>query len=462
MSFWPRRALSLVALVLLAGLSLTGLVLGLRSDPPHDYEGHDPGADWRGPAQARIEKYRKARLKLKVEDKAGPLSGARVRVRMTGHAYRFGTQVNAELLMSDSQPGEVYRRRLKELFNYATLNVFYNWTWDTPEKVQKRRASSLPALKWLKDNGFRVRGHVLVWNLGRKKAAPPELAGTSDEQIRQPVRHHLEQTIGDPAFAAIDDWDVLNEPSDNSDLFARLGVTGAAEWFAAAHQFAPEARLFVNEHKLCSGDLKESRLVAVTQLIKELQKRQAPVDGLGLQSHHIGSLTGIPQVLDRLERLGSLGLALEVTEYDVRLQASQATGSFEQRWRTAPTTPPDPEIEQLEADYLRDYLTACFSSPATTGFVIWGFDGPSHWLHNSPLYREDGSEKPGLATWKRLVYNDWWTNADGVTDSQGEFIVQGFLGDYEVVVEAGGHSQTLKTKLKAGGTEVVLRLDGNR
>lgn len=56
------------------------------------YACREPDAPWRKAAEDRIEKYRKGELTVKVTDANGqPMAGALVHVKMTRHAYQFGT-----------------------------------------------------------------------------------------------------------------------------------------------------------------------------------------------------------------------------------------------------------------------------------------------------------------------------------------------------------------------------------
>ena len=163
--------------------------------------------------------------------------------------------------------------------------------------------------------------------------------------------------------------------------------------------------MFLNEAALCSRmhDPRWAERVAFTcSVAEELRDQGVPIHGLGLQSHHVESLAPIPEVLKTLDRFASLGLGLQVTEYDIRLvpATDDPKAGYQAKWRRPMPRPPTPEMEQLEADYLRDYLTACFSQPKVTAFIMWGFWQGKHWLYNAPLLREDWSPKPAGRVWR--------------------------------------------------------------
>jgi GH35 family endo-1,4-beta-xylanase len=445
-------------LLLLCALALVQIASAEEKKPDilkHDYIGRAPNAAWRKAADERIEKHRKADLEIRVVDQDGnPVPGAEVSVRQKQHAFGFGTMLSAKLLNDQTELGEQYRKHFLELFNYATVNQFYYFQWKTPKLADYSRTLAVNALKWLEQHDIPIHGHVLVWwfkdNNIRK----------SKQKVHERVVQHIDETIGFPEIGKrVQHWDVQNEPCSNSDIFNKLGRDSIAEWFRRSHAHAPEATLFLNEAGLCSRmDDKhwKARVDFTYALAKEIKDSGAPIHGLGLQSHHIASLAPIPEVIKTLDRFAELGLELQVTEYDIRLLPSTNSrkSGFEKNWRT-PGPPIPPEMEQLEADYLRDYLTACFSQPAMTAFIMWGFTENHHWLYNAPLLRKDWRPKPAGLVWKDLVYRQWWTKANGATDDSGIFHTRGFLGDYEITVRHDDKERVLKTSLSKGGRTIT-------
>ena len=60
---------------------------------------------------------------------------------------------------------------------------------------------------------------------------------------------------------------------------------------------------------------------------------------------------------------------------------------------------------------------------------------------------------------KKMVFEEWWTNEKGTTDTSGKFKVRGFNGDYKVSVTVEGKTITQKAVLSKDGTtlEVVVK-----
>jgi hypothetical protein len=126
-------------------------------------------------------------------------------------------------------------------------------------------------------------------------------------------------------------------------------------------------------------------------------------------------MTSIPRCLQILDLFAGQGVTLEITEFDV-----------------------DVEEEEIQAEYTRDFLTACFSHPAVKSFVIWGFWEGSHWLPRGAMYRRDWSLKPNGQAYRDLVFGQWWTDVNGDTDTNGVYSTRGFKGTYRLTVAHGG------------------------
>jgi hypothetical protein len=104
-------------------------------------------------------------------------------------------------------------------------------------------------------------------------------------------------------------------------------------------------------------------------------------------------------------------------------------------------------------------MTALFSHPMVNGFVMWGFWGGAHWRAGAEMFRTDWTIKPNGQVYQDLVFNQWWTNADGRSDKQGRYVVEGFRGDYAVEVTVNGVTKTVNTTLPKQGTKLTVAFD---
>lgn len=397
---------------------------GVSATAP-SYAGRDRYAPWRAAAEERIERRRKGDLTVTVRDAAGrPAAGVPVRARMLRHAFGFGGAVSARYLQSgpDTPNKRRYRAELLRLFNRAVIDNALKWSqWDRQKDWGLRTAA------WLAGSGIEVRGHNLVWP--GWSHLPEDLEGLPADELRRRVEDHIREAAS-LLRGRVREWDVLNEPYDNRDVTEILGRESLVDWFRLARKADPEARLYVNEAGILSRSGEDrSRQDGYDETIRFLLGRGAPLDGIGLQAHFDLRLTPPPRLLEILDRFARFGKPLQVTELDL-----------------------DFSDEGLQADYLRDFMTACFSHPAVDGIVLWEFwEGlQSGSPEAAVLFRKDWSRKPSGAAWEDLVFRRWWTDARGATDARGRFKVRGFLGSYEV--EAGG--KAAKVELTRDGAEV--------
>ena len=417
------------------------------------YIGRKPDATWREAAEQRIEKHRKGDLTVVVRDEEGrPLPKATVSVNMTRHAFRFGSRADVRLINSDEADAQRYRKHFLELFNYATVNTVYYFQWRTHDSARQILQATLDAIPWLEEHHYPMRGHTLVWWFR------DENINRSVRDVHDRVIQHIYQTAGNPLLAAaFDEWDVQNEPYGNSEIFRKLGREKLADFFRLVHRLDPSATLFLNEASLISQMHKDDltkRQDFIFGLAQELLDQKVPLHGLGFQSHHIQTLAPIPDVIETLDRFAELGLDLQVTEYDIKLRPAANARDSRQRWRAAaPTTA---ELERLEGEYLRDFLTAVFSHPRVTAFIMWGFWDGRHWLHNGPIFRKDWTLKPSGHAYQDLVLNQWWTHESGRSDEAGVFKIRCFLGEHKISVEHNGRTEVVETTVQPDGETVNI------
>ncbi|MEJ5367038.1 MAG: endo-1,4-beta-xylanase [Bryobacteraceae bacterium] len=397
------------------------------------YEGAAADAAWRKAAEERIDQIRKAEMRVVVTTPEGaPVRGATVHARLKRHAFGWGTAVAAERLLGTSMDSVRYREFIPANFNMAVLENDLKWG---PWEQNPNRA--LEALRWLRENGIRrIRGHNMVWPGWEYMPADLRNLASNPEALRQRILARI-RDVGTAVRGQVVDWDVVNEPVANREVLDILGDAVMVEWFAAAREADPDARLFINEFAILSSNGANLRKQnAYYRMIEDLLGRGAPVQGIGLQGH-FDSATPPERMLEILDRFARLGLAIVITEYDF------AT-----------------EDEQLQAQFTRDLMTVAFSHPAVTDFLMWGFWEGSHWKPLGAMIRRDWSEKPSYRVWRELIFEKWRTDVQGVTGSNGAFSFRGFHGEYEITVQSGGNSVQVAAQLPRTGQVVRVQVAG--
>lgn len=457
----PRRAF-------IGGVLLGGLVVGssalayndrrsvrpVGERDPHTDEGDIDSSDdvsgertstWETNADDRIERHRTTSLDVVVVDESGdPIEGATVEVAMQRHAFDFGTAVNAAHLVEESEPGDAYRTAIAELFNTAVLENHHKWAfWEDPSQ----RELAETATWWLLEQGLTMRGHTCIWQRRNQGAIPEDVLEAMDdgrgEYIENRSNDHVSSIVGYLSDTdGLTDWDVLNEQvtyHEMTDLVDPDAPPTRAEpildWYRLAAEADPDARLYINEYDILVGDDEDQR-AALEDIIAYTAENDAPLDGLGMQSHHpsVTHRREPEELLATLDRFGNLIGSIKITEYD----------TWGEEW-----------TEEMEAEYLYQFLKTVFSHPAVDGFLMWGFWDAIHWQDNAPLFREDWSRKPAYDIYTDLVFNQWWTDVERTADDQGRVTIDAFLGEYELTARVAGATETTKVALTDPTAETV-------
>jgi endo-1,4-beta-xylanase len=397
------------------------------------YDGDNPEAPWRVSAAERIQKIRKGILTIKVINKQGrALQYAKVAVRMKKSAFSWGTAANSKrLLDSVSTDSKKYRDTLLRYFNKVVFENEVKWKyWDQNDHMQ-----TIKAAKWLHQNEIATRGHVMVWPSWQH--SPKWLLNFKNDTaaltaaIVKNIREQASTMKGQ-----FNEWDIVNEPYAHHDLLDLLGRSAMADWFKEARKDLPGVRLFLNDYTMFQGSGVGSPSERFYDNIKYLKDLAAPVDAIGEQGHIGGIPPGIPYVISRLDHFAELGLPIQISEFDITS-----------------------DDDYYKARYMRDFMTAIFSHPATIGLVQWGFWEKEHWIPSAALWDKDWKLRPNGKVFTELVGHKWSTNVSGLTNKKGWFTVNAFNGSYEIKVIYKGKATIEETTLSSDGKTLVIKMD---
>ena len=385
------------------------------------YAGREPDAPWRKAALERIEQLRKNDLALIVRSADGkPLADTEVTLTLRRHEFGFGSAVTAEWLTAESEDGKRYREVVDRLFSRIVFeNDLKDFGWQEGAEGKDAKLKQLDqAMKWLEQRQIAIRGHYLM-----QIAVPPNLAEVTDPAA---IRRHFIQTAGERLAFAKDrvcEWDVINHPVawGGADLISkRPGLEKLDREIYDLAQRATTVPFFINEDQLFRPGRQSDETFAYVRQLKEDGFR---VDGVGNQAHVDESFLPTPEhVLAVTDRYATLVPRQIVTEFDI-------------------TTLQD---EDLAADYTRDMLIACFSHPAYTGFVLWGFWEGRHWKPEAASWNLDWTIRKRGEVLEEWIGRRWNTTVTLTTGKDGEVRWRGFPGWYDVSHKAGDKIGTMK------------------
>jgi GH35 family endo-1,4-beta-xylanase len=399
------------------------------------YAGREADAPWRREALARIEKLRTAPLRVAVQDGEGrPLANAWIEARLVVPGFPFGTAVDANIitgrrLQADT---ETYKAKVLELFSGLVFDN--NMKWSHWSGSSDARRSTLDALDWAKQAELTVRGHTLVWPSYRWSPRWLRESTGLKERLAPMIDAQIEDILG-ATRGRIVEWDAINEPMHETEFFDILGEQAPVGWLKLARRLDPRTKIIVNDYAMLNSSNSPDKIREFLALIRRWQQAGAPIDGLGVQGHIGGQMRPPEDVLRDLDLFQEFGLPVRITEFDINITD-----------------------EELQADYTRDFLIACYSHPIVVGFTKWGFWEGHHWKPDAAMFRKDWSEKPNGKVWRDLVVNQWRTQLEGRTDAKGEFAGRGHLGLYEITVTSGGKTTRQRVQLAADRGEALVTL----
>lgn len=277
---------------------------------------------------------------------------------LTGTRY-FGTAVNDRLLGTDT----AYTALLNAQFSQVTPENAMKWgpLEPTPGSLNWSAADALVASA--QANGQKVRGHTLVWH----SQLPTFISDgkLTKAQLNDTLKAHIDTEVG-RYKGKIYAWDVVNEAFNDdgtmrqSVFYTTLGEGYIADAFRWAHAADPAAKLYINDYDTDDINPKSDGLYA---LVKKLKADGVPIDGVGFQAHLDLDNSFPTQMAANLQRFAALGVEVAVTELDVRL-----------------ATPSTAATLKTQADYYKQVVEACLSTPACVGITVWGISDRDSWV----------------------------------------------------------------------------------
>jgi GH35 family endo-1,4-beta-xylanase len=410
------------------------------------YVGRSGTDSWRTEADARIAQNRMGNLNVQVVDTSGtPINGAVVQIKQKKQGFLFGSAINDTdgLLTTTSGADSLkYQSEIKRLFNAAVLTNSNKWpgTLSNPQL-------GVDSANWAVANGLYFRGHNIVWP-GRSKM-PSSIwaqydsilasqgATAAADYLRTTVRARVtDATTSLRGIAS--EWDVVNETFSNHDVMDILGEAELLEWYRMFRTIDPSGKRALNDYGIFARNgMNTSHRADFDYWLGQL-KGQNLIEIIGEQSHYDESeLTDIAVLGQLLQSYNTtFNIPIAITEFDF-----------------------DSRNEQLQADYLRDYLTMSFSQPGVSKFMLWGFWSREHGKPDAALYRDDFSIKPNGQAYEDLVFGDWWSSTRGTTRN-GQFASKVFAGDFDVIVSWNGQTISAATTVGSAGTSLNVVLPG--
>jgi len=308
------------------------------------------------------------------------------------HQIFIGTCVSPRALLGDAQYAEI----LKNEYNMVTAENAMKFHQTQPQKGEFSFNNADTIVDFALQHDMKVRGHTLVWHLYQPKWLT-EKKWEKDE-LNAILKNHI-NTVAGRYRGKIHAWDVVNEAIETdgsmreSFWYQTLGRDYIDNAFRWAREADPEALLIYNDFD-SEGLSKKSD--AIYNLVKGMQERGVPIDGVGFQLHVKAADYAHPDdIRKNIQRLGALGLEVHFTEIDVRVKL-----------------PADAAKLKQQAQCYRDLMNICLSEPNCTSFVTWGFTDKYSWVYrffpgfgDALVFDKDYQAKPAYTGLQEILKN---------------------------------------------------------
>jgi endo-1,4-beta-xylanase len=365
--------------------------------------------------------------------------GTKVEVEQQRHEFWFGAAL-ANQAFNGGMPPEDRDKYLSAFltnFNCAVTENALKWHDMESRRGSVNYATVDSILAWTHQHELPLRGHNIFWGIPDR--VQDWLKKLSDGELREALKNRA-LDIGGRYRGRFAEYDLNNEMIHGNYYEQRLGKDITLQMAQWVRQGDSNAVLYLNDYDILTGVKLEDYL----RHIRALLDQGVPIGGIGVQGHLHAETFDPVALRNALEKLSQFKLPIRVTEFNLPGQRSKYYQDRSLRLTEAE--------EQAKAKAIADYYRICFACPQVEGILMWGFWEGANWIPVSSLYRRDWTPLPAADAYRDLVFREWWTRWQGITDAKGRCEVPAFYGQYRV--KAGGVERTVTLK-KSAGRELI-------
>jgi endo-1,4-beta-xylanase len=314
------------------------------------------------------------------------VSGARsLQAHARRHGLVFGSAVIIRNVQNDPQFADLIRGQCGIVVPTSELK------WVALRPSSDRYDFTRPdfLLAFAESNHMLMRGHTLCWH-----ESVPDWIKTAENKAnaRQLFIDHI-TTVCKHYAGHMHSWDVVNEailPKDGEPggmrktfWYEQVGPDYIELAFRTARAADPHARLTYNDYGVEFDNPEDAeRRRLVLELVRNLKKRDVPLDAVGIQSHiKAGQPYSFGKGLaDYIESFRQLGLEVYLTELDVNED-------------DIPTDDPAQRDAAIARTYT-DYLGVALANPAVKAVLTWDLSDRFTWLNYGPTHHRKQPNRP--------------------------------------------------------------------
>lgn len=241
-------------------------------------------------------------------------------------------------------------------------------------------------------NKMLIHGHTLIWH---SQLAPWMTQIKDSASMSEVMTNHISSIVG-KYKGKIGSWDVVNEAL-NDDGTLRKTVfleTYGKDYLITAFKLAAKADskadLYYNDYNLCNAKKRN----AAVEMIKNLQKSGAKIDGVGEQAHWNLTSPSLDEIEKTILDFSALGVKVAFTELDISVLPNpwEIVGAdVNQRAEASEKMNPYPKVlpetikAQLAARYEAIFKLFLKHQDKISRVTLWGVHDAQSWLNDWPI-----------------------------------------------------------------------------
>ena len=285
---------------------------------------------------------------------------------------------------------EEHFKLFTDLFNEMTLALYRRGT-DTPyfrpgvEREEGKADYSLAdaTLQKIAGMDITVKGHPLVWFT--LPGLPEFLRTKTWDGVKQSCRDHIFRTVG-RYKSRIHLWDVMNEANDTANLLGynhaqlleltRLGAETTRVADPTAFRVV-NANSTWSEYVLTRRTPDGAKTWSALNYFTAVEEARIPYEAIGLQLYD--PKRDMLEIERQMERFFVFGKPVHITELGI-----SSSSEPDKRSQFVPS----PDVwhgtqwtETIQADWVEQYYTLCYSKPEIQAVIWWNFSDPG--LHSN-------------------------------------------------------------------------------
>jgi len=237
-----------------------------------------------------------------------------------------------------------------------------------------------------------IHGHTLIWH----SQLPSWLSKVKDSvAMSEAMTKHI-STVVEKYKGRIGSWDVVNEALNEDGTLRKsvfldsYGKDFLTHAFKLAAKADPKTDLYYNDYNLCNAKKRKGAV----ELVKNLQKNGAKIDGVGEQGHWNLITPTLEEIEQTILDFSALGVKVAITELDITVlpnpwdvvgaDVSQRSEASE-KMNPYPKGLPDDIKIQLAARYEAIFKLFIKHQDKISRVTLWGVNDGQSWLNDWPI-----------------------------------------------------------------------------